>query len=188
MPEKRKGLFRSTFAVLGNSVKGALGGEFLAGGANLATSAKYTLKAKTCPRCFERSLFEQEGGGFFCDRHDICGWIGTADDIDALNAMGHNISPVVYAVAKGVRVNVDKACQVNTLFSWVLWFIVLGIVLYSLYLSLFGSLFMSFWVLMVAFLFSLHAIRFAYRVQYMKGVFMAQPRDFLLYPRLWFVV
>lgn len=188
MSDKKRGFFRSLFGSVGSAAKGALGGEFIAGGASLASNAKYALKARTCPRCFERSLFEQEDSTFACVRNDICGWRGTVDDVHVLEAMENNIHPMVYAVAKGMQVDAGKTFRTNKFFSWLLWLVVLGMLLYALYMSIIGSVFLAAWVVAVAFLFSLHAIRFAYRAQFIKGAFSQPPKEFLLYPRQWFVV
>lgn len=187
MSEEKKGIFRSSVRLLGRSAKGALGGEFITAGSALGRSVKDSINARGCPRCFERSLFSIDGR-WTCVRSDICGWHGSDEDVQMLREATCNISPLVFAVAKGNRVNVSRDAKQNCFFSWLLWLITALILVYSVYATQAISMFMGCWIALVGVMLGINAVRFSYRAQYLLGRFRGEPIEFLKEPRLWFVL
>jgi hypothetical protein len=181
-----RGVIGGYFKRLGGAAKGAAGGEFLNAGGQLYQGARERLQVKACPRCFENSLVQTEGI-FQCLRHDICGWEGDAVALKKAESVEPKIHPLVYVIAKGKQVEVERDYARNRFFSWVLWAVSLGVFLYAFYWLLGGRWFFAGWCSLVSFWLAIHAVRYAYRAQFLAGRFNMRPAAILKRPDLWFV-
>lgn len=188
-PKEGKGPIRRYFSVLGRAAGGALGGEFVTAGKAVLHGTQQQLKSKTCPRCFEKSVLQQDDGLLHCSRTDICGWSGTEAQLKSLEGERGNIHPYVYALAKGGQLpSASKAGSVNSFFSWALWGLAVLIFSYALSWLIDGRFFYAGWVALVSLLVSIYAVQFAYRAQVLKGRFSGSPAGFLKRADLWFVL
>lgn len=185
--QKRKGVLRRYFSLIGVSAKGAVGAESIKQVGQFAGAAIDTVKHRACPRCMERSMLENHGH-YVCTRTDICGFEAHGEvAVENMREAMHAVNPQVLAVAKGFTGDFGKRAQGAKKVSWLLWGVTALILAYSFsWLIEMNWLYVG-WTALVAVYTAVNAIRYAYMSYRLGGVVNVKPRQFLVRPSLWFV-